>query len=233
MSQGSGRTLHTPRADLTGAAPEIRALLDRLGQRWPAVFDPDAPRPLALRIHATILAAWSEAEALEPDLLSAALEVWTKTPAYIQTLAKDGAQRYGLDGQPVKPVADKHREQARMQLASTDTEREQIRRALILIDRRLHRDARRRTHAARVAKQAVKEKRAAERKAVRKKALAEVRAEKVQKQQASVARPYAEVNPPAFVTPDPATQALDRSGTGRQGPTVVTKRRRRIVKPPQ
>lgn len=75
----------------TAATRRIQA---QLAERWPALFDPMKPVPLAIGIHAALLAALPDATAAQ---LRRLLAPWCRRPRYLAALAA-GADRHSLEG---------------------------------------------------------------------------------------------------------------------------------------
>jgi hypothetical protein len=84
------------------------AALAALRERFPLVFDPANPLPLALGIGKEVRAAAS----LSWSLCDNVLDHWTGRPAYIAAIAADGSRRHNLDGTESGAVSDLHRERA-------------------------------------------------------------------------------------------------------------------------
>lgn len=95
------------------AANPGRGACALLGGRW--LFDPRAPKPLAIGIHTDIICA-CELGPAESFRLRKLLGRWTGRAAYLKALAAPGAQRCGLDAQPVEAVSLEHQAAAREQL---------------------------------------------------------------------------------------------------------------------
>ena len=73
-----------------------------LSQRWPAIFNIDAPRPLKIGIHEDLLQA-----GLAPQDFKRALAHYCHTRRYRRTLV-EGATRIDLDGRPAGVVTREH-----------------------------------------------------------------------------------------------------------------------------
>jgi RNA chaperone ProQ/FINO-like protein len=88
-----------------------QANLARLVEMFPVVFDPDAPRPLAIgcnrQLRAALAIPWSQVDAV--------LWWWTRRPEYHAAVAA-GGPRYNLDGTEAGVVAEEHRAMARRQI---------------------------------------------------------------------------------------------------------------------
>lgn len=97
------------------AAPAMSAAecAEQLKQRFPALFG-GAPKPIKLRVQADIQA---RAPGVFPKAaLSAFLRRHTGATSYLVALSK-ASHRLDLDGQPVDPVSDEHRQAAVEELA--------------------------------------------------------------------------------------------------------------------
>lgn len=70
----------------------VSAIHADLRQRWPALFDPTAPKPLAIGIHKAM-----RGHGLTNAEIKRGLTTWTKRPAYLQALLRQSL-RYDLDG---------------------------------------------------------------------------------------------------------------------------------------
>ena len=88
-----------------------------LGGRWPGALCelPDQPVPLAIGIGNAIAGQLGMDKAAR-RVLGHALMLWVGRPTYLVNLARKGAMRHGLDGQPTEPVSDEHRRGARERL---------------------------------------------------------------------------------------------------------------------
>ena len=95
-------------ANRTTAALELLAMLT---ERYPEAFrhEDETPRPLAIGTGARLVAELG----LEPDLVNAAMRLYTRRQAYQQALAQPGAMRVDLTGQPTEPVTAAHQGAAR------------------------------------------------------------------------------------------------------------------------
>ncbi len=119
-----------------GASPAAAEPIARLRERryaallwmqaaFPAVFDPRRPKPLKLDVHADI---WREAKGRVsfPDArktLGVALARHCASKAYLGALARPGARRCDLNGQPGEAVSAEHRDEAQGRLAEIERER--------------------------------------------------------------------------------------------------------------
>lgn len=94
---------------------------DLLAQQFPALFGA-APKPLKLRIQADIQArapgVFSKAQ------LSTFLRQHTGRHGYLLALTRS-SHRFDLDGAPVEPISDEHRQAARDELARRRTLRDE------------------------------------------------------------------------------------------------------------
>ena len=81
-----------------------RAALELLSERWPKVFRswPQPPVPLKIGIRNDIAAALGES--VTPVALTAALNRWCRSLAYLKAIAQVGAVRVDLQGQPAGSV---------------------------------------------------------------------------------------------------------------------------------
>ena len=84
-----------------------------LAGQYPDLFNPDAPRPLAVGICKAIVAA--SPEGISRITMQRVLERWTKAQGYLRAIA-DGDFRYNLDNMPAGAITDKHRRHARLLL---------------------------------------------------------------------------------------------------------------------
>ncbi|RRH78998.1 prop expression regulator, partial [Mesorhizobium tamadayense] len=73
-----------------------------LSAKWPASFNPKAPRPLRIGIHHDIRVLDIE---LSDDELRRALRAYTSMPRYLARL-NAGTVRVDLDGEPAGEVSD-------------------------------------------------------------------------------------------------------------------------------
>ena len=80
------------------------ALLAALAARYPAFAK---VRPLAIGIHAEILADWPE---VDPDTLKAALKRYARSFQYRKALERKGSHRFHLDGSDAGEVDEQHRQ---------------------------------------------------------------------------------------------------------------------------
>jgi hypothetical protein len=95
--------------------PTLSTYLAVLAERYPTVFNQDAPRPLAIGADQQV------AEALElaprSRTVHALMAAWCERRAYLTAVAAEGSQRFYLDGTPADIVSEKHRQRAREMLA--------------------------------------------------------------------------------------------------------------------
>jgi len=89
------------------------ALQAWLTATYPKVFTNDAPPPLKVGIHADLL---TRHPALDPDTLRRALKRYCERRAYQVALARKGACRVDLDGQPAGEVLEDQRKFAKVKL---------------------------------------------------------------------------------------------------------------------
>ncbi|HSV68587.1 MAG TPA: ProQ/FinO family protein [Methylibium sp.] len=140
-------------AEAVGLSPADTA--KRLAELFPAVFAPGAARPLKLRIQADI--QQRAPGVFSRKALSVVLHRHTTSTAYLRALAA-ATERTDLDGQPAGPLADEHREAARVELQRRREVHEQRRAAEREVQRRTETEARRHQQAqARADAQAVAE----------------------------------------------------------------------------
>jgi hypothetical protein len=71
----------------------MRSLERRLVNEWPGLFDPVAPKPLAIGIHRAI----KRATGVSKTLARLVLDGWCRRPAYLAALVVD-TPRYALSG---------------------------------------------------------------------------------------------------------------------------------------
>lgn len=102
--------IETP-AESRGA--QTQALQSWLAATYPATFNPDAPLPLKIGIHTDLLARHPD---LDPATLRRALKRYCERRAYQLALAREGAVRVDLDGQPAGEVAEDQRRFAKLKL---------------------------------------------------------------------------------------------------------------------
>jgi sRNA-binding protein len=94
----------------------VKALLQQVfAERWPLAFDKTQVRPLQIGVGAEIEAALKGE--VPRRLVRQAISYWVHASEYLASLARPGAMRHTLDGVPVEPVAEEHREHARARLA--------------------------------------------------------------------------------------------------------------------
>jgi|APTNR8051073442_1049403.scaffolds.fasta_scaffold03721_4 sRNA-binding protein len=105
------QTEATPPAESRDA--QIIALQSWLAATYPATFSPDAPPPLKIGIHVDLLARHPD---LDPAILRQALKRHCERRAYQIALARDGAFRVDLDGQPAGEVLEDQRKFAKVKL---------------------------------------------------------------------------------------------------------------------
>lgn len=79
-------------------------LLAALAARYPAFAK---VKPLAIRIHAEILADWPE---VDPETLKGALKRYARSLQYRKALERKGSHRFHLDGSDAGEVSEQHRQ---------------------------------------------------------------------------------------------------------------------------
>ena len=104
-------TTPPPTAESRGA--QTVALQAWLIEQYPATFDPDKPPPLKVGIHTDLLARHPD---LDPATLRRALKRYCDRRAYQLAMARDGACRVDLDGNPAGEVLDDQRKFAKAKL---------------------------------------------------------------------------------------------------------------------
>jgi ProP effector len=92
---------------------QTQALQSWLAATYPATFNPDAPLPLKIGVHVDLLARHPD---LDPATLRRALKRYCERRAYQLALAREGAVRVDLDGQPAGEVAEDQRRFAKLKL---------------------------------------------------------------------------------------------------------------------
>jgi hypothetical protein len=103
----------TPRKTWTDA--ELQEMLGWLKATWPRAFTEVPPRPLAIGVGMTFIAArpkgktWSD--------VGAAVRLHTRSDAYLEAVAREGSHRFDLDGNDTGPVLERERAFARKCLA--------------------------------------------------------------------------------------------------------------------
>jgi sRNA-binding protein len=78
-------------------------MIEWMRTQWPMAFS-DPPRPLAIGVGKIIAAGKSRSD------ISAAPHFYTNRDDYLESLAREGMHRVGLDGSDAGPVEDSHRE---------------------------------------------------------------------------------------------------------------------------
>lgn len=105
-----------PKPSTSKRQRQALATLEILHARWPKAFPPPGSgtqlHPVAIGIHDQIAAA---APDLTPRRIDLALRAWTKRLSYLEAIAK-GRPRVNIDGQPVAPISDAERNDARQRL---------------------------------------------------------------------------------------------------------------------
>ncbi|MBK8184967.1 MAG: ProQ/FinO family protein [Candidatus Competibacteraceae bacterium] len=94
---------------------QTQALQSWLAATYPATFNPDAPLPLKIGVHVDLLARHPD---LDPATLRRALKRYCERRAYQLALAREGAVRLDLDGQPAGAVAEDQRRFAKSKLTT-------------------------------------------------------------------------------------------------------------------
>jgi hypothetical protein len=112
-----------PQRDSQPPCPTLVEQLDDLFVGlWPGklrdLFDPEMPKPLAIGIHEQIADALGM-DAAERKRLSRLLGKWTGCVGYLKAVRREGALRYGIDGEPVVPVSRDDAISARQRLYKT------------------------------------------------------------------------------------------------------------------
>jgi len=81
-------------------------LLSTLCERYPETFkhEGEPPKPLAIGTGARL----DEDLGLAPDVVNAAMRLYTRRKSYQRALAQAGAMRVDLAGQPTEPVSQEH-----------------------------------------------------------------------------------------------------------------------------
>jgi ProP effector len=92
---------------------QTQALQSWLAATYPATFNPDAPLPLKIGVHVDLLARHPD---LDPATLRRALKRYCDRRAYQLALAREGAVRVDLDGQPAGEVLEDQRKFAKVKL---------------------------------------------------------------------------------------------------------------------
>ena len=105
------QTEAAPTAESRGA--QTQALQSWLIEQYPATFNPDAPLPLKIGVHVDLLARHPD---LDPAILRQALKRHCERRAYQIALAREGAVRVDLDGQPAGEVLEDQRRFAKAKL---------------------------------------------------------------------------------------------------------------------
>lgn len=94
---------------------QTAALQAWLVATYPATFSPDTPAPLKIGTHHDLLARHPD---LDPATLRRALKRYCERRAYQLALAREGAVRIDLDGQPAGEVAEDQRRFAKAKLTA-------------------------------------------------------------------------------------------------------------------
>ena len=117
LPQQRRRPVATDAASLASRARRRRseALLGRLQQRYPGLWEPGSPVPLAVGIHRQLYPV-IDAFGVSRKTLRRFLSWWTTAPAYHLALTLPGATRYNLDGSPAGGVSACQSDAARRRL---------------------------------------------------------------------------------------------------------------------
>ena len=107
------QTEAAPTAESRGA--QTQALQAWLTATYPKVFTNDAPPPLKVGIHVDLLARHTD---LDPATLRRALKRYCDRRPYQLALARKGACRVDLDGQPAGEVLEDQRKFAKVKLSA-------------------------------------------------------------------------------------------------------------------
>ena len=91
------------------------ALQAWLIEQYPAIFNPDKPPPLKVGVHKDILERHPD---LAPATLRRALKRYCERRPYQLALARDGAVRVDLDGNPAGEVLEDQRKFAKVKLSA-------------------------------------------------------------------------------------------------------------------
>ena len=103
----------TQTAESRGA--QTQALQSWLVATYPATFSPDTPAPLKIGTFHDLIARHPD---LDPATLRRALKRYCERRAYQLALAREGAVRLDLDGNPAGEVAEDQRRFAKAKLAA-------------------------------------------------------------------------------------------------------------------
>lgn len=108
---GSGTTT------VTKSSRHNRKKLDLLITHWPAAFNLDAPRPLAIGTAEMISADMCARGITGAGKIQAAVAIYTRRAIYLKALIAGGA-RYNLAGEPVGEVTPEQQQMAREKLSA-------------------------------------------------------------------------------------------------------------------
>ncbi|HCN96093.1 MAG TPA: proQ/FINO family protein [Leclercia sp.] len=113
------KTAHTGAGAATGtkSSRHNRKKLDLLITHWPAAFNLDAPRPLAIGIAEMISADMCARGITGAGKIRAAVAMYTRRAIYLKALIAGGA-RYNLVGEPVGEVTPEQQQMAREKLSA-------------------------------------------------------------------------------------------------------------------
>lgn len=95
--------------------PTDAEMLAALQSVAPDLWNPDAPKPLAVGIHKQLYPI-AELVRMSRRALRSFLARWTSREAYKRALAEPGSSRVNLDGSDAGEVSEQHREEARQRL---------------------------------------------------------------------------------------------------------------------
>jgi hypothetical protein len=109
-------------------AAKIKAARKWLRKQWPAVFNASSP-PLAIGVGDTLIEEAVRA-GIERRIINRTMSKHVRTPKYLWRCAQNGALRHDLNGKPVEPVSDQHREDAKTKLIAIAKGRAKAKRAL-------------------------------------------------------------------------------------------------------
>jgi sRNA-binding protein len=110
--RGARRKRESPQAAQGPGSAAAFQVLERLFQHYPKLFGAQF-QPLKLGIYQELLER--HGEEFRKDELKAALATHARSTRYLEAVAS-GAQRHGLDGNPVEPVAPEHVHHAVMEV---------------------------------------------------------------------------------------------------------------------
>ncbi len=113
------KTAHTGAGAATGtkSSRHNRKKLDLLITHWPAAFNLDAPRPLAIGTAELIAADICARGITGAGKIRAAVAMYTRRAIYLKALIAGGA-RYNLAGEPAGEVTPEQQQMARENLSA-------------------------------------------------------------------------------------------------------------------